>query len=193
MTGPKVSQHSFDLSFCLFPKRKRERNRTPYFILNSVLASSGTCLYATTALNKWYSWSFVITPPSWYTWPYSETLCVQGLNVLRSKGRQCCSGWSSLVGQTSVKEVVLHLPEGHLRHISYIIIHTVWTSSRWKPRTERPGLRKLSNSLYSPHLMVFEKLINILRQLELIAFVEVYTDVINSYTFFVSVQLYNVL
>lgn len=29
-----------------------------------------------------------------------------------------------------MKEVVLHLPEAHLRHISYIIIHTVWTSSR---------------------------------------------------------------
>lgn len=89
-------------------------------------------LYATVALMiyQWYSWPFVIFCPPPYTWPYSEALCICDLNVLRGEGRHCCSGWSSLVSETPVKEVVLHLPKGHLRHISYIIVHTVWTSSR---------------------------------------------------------------
>ena len=82
-------------------------------------------------IHQWYSWPFVIffLPPP-YTWPFSEALCMCGLNVLRGEGRHCCSGWSSLASQAPVKEVVLHLPKGHLRRISYIIVHTAWTSSR---------------------------------------------------------------
>lgn len=85
-----------------------------------------------------------MTPPpplsnTLYTWPYSKALCSWGLNVLRGKSRHCCSGWSSLVIQSPVKEVVLHLPEGHLRHISYIIVHTVWRSGRVAGETRADG------------------------------------------------------
>lgn len=68
--------------------------------------------------------SFFFFSPAPYTWPYSESLPICLLNVLQGEGRLCYGGWSSLVSQTPVKEVVLHLPRGHLRHISYIIGHT---------------------------------------------------------------------
>lgn len=153
MTGPKVSQLSFDLLSSLF-FHKRER----HFLwdLNSSLGTnSGTCLRWTMVLHLWYSWTFVIFflyPPHPYTWPYSKALCSRGLNVLRGKSRHCCSGWSSLVIQTPVKEVVLHLPEGHLRHISYIIIHTVRTSSRAAGETRTDGALRLYCSWWDLHM-----------------------------------------
>lgn len=136
MTGPKVSQLSFDLFSPSFPKRDRDGEHafcagllSLWCLNSSVLTASRTLFYATVPLMI-YQWLLWFPPPPPYTWPYSKALCIWWLNVLRGEGRHCCCGWSSLVSQTPVKEVVLHLPKGHLRHISYIIVHTVWTSSR---------------------------------------------------------------
>lgn len=68
----------------------------------------------------WYILAFCDAPPL-HTLDLSQRLCVYGAECLTGEGRHCCGGWSSLGRHTPVKEVVLHLLNGHLRHISYII------------------------------------------------------------------------
>lgn len=164
MTGPKVSQFSFDLFSLSFPEEAGTENMQYFFcasllslwFLNwSVLTSSGTHHFATVPLMI-YQWLWYAVFDIWYisafdyphhththTWPYWKGLCVCicGVNVFWSEGRHCYSGWSSLGSQTPVKEVVLHLPKGHLKHISYIIVHSL-------NKQQRHGV-KAKNRVYS--------------------------------------------
>lgn len=143
MTGPKVSQLPFDLFSPSFPKRDRDgeralcaRSLSWWSLESSILTRYGTLdlIYTTYPGPLWVFFS-----PAPYTWPYSESLPICLLNVLQGEGRLCYGGWSSLVSQTPVKEVVLHLPRGHLRHISYIIGHTDLHQEQRDGRKPRTG------------------------------------------------------
>lgn len=137
MTGPKVSQRSFWSSL---PVRSREAGQSLWY-LNSGVSTSSSTLYAAAAplapckkprydVFDIYLGLLWCQPPP-HTLDLSQRLCVyQWAECLTGEGRHCCGGWSSLERHTPVKEVVLHLLKGHLRHINFIILHPVWTRSR---------------------------------------------------------------
>lgn len=150
MTGPKVSQLPFDLFLLSFSKRGKDRECALGCLNSSVLTTVPTPFQVTAPLRMyqfpWYDiyviW-FILAfcehphPNAPRTLDLIQRLCILWLNVLWSEGRHCCCGWSLLMSQTPMKEVVLHLPKGHLRHISYYCSHSLTRlqSCGRKPKT----------------------------------------------------------